>query len=272
MRVGAGLANPGVRGARAGPAATVAGMPPRTPTPLLALAALAALAALLAGEDPARADVVMPATQACPTGSYAQPSHNGPYCTPASCADDSECERFFEDDRVEAAAKLAREPMACAAHPLCIRKDMVNAGRFARDKKVERESVVGNCSASGACPAGATCSRQKACIPRRIAGDAGTPPPRPTDAGADPANDASTVRVDPPVAVPPAATGSAADGNAAPAPADATPVAPAAPLPPPSASSCGRCAAGPPGDASTVAVTAGLVAAVAALRRRRRAR
>jgi MYXO-CTERM domain-containing protein len=228
------------------------------------------LAAMLARDAPARADIVMPATEACPTGSYAQPSHNGPYCTPATCGDDSGCERFFDDDRVEAPAKLAKEPMVCAVHPLCIRKDMVSAGRFHPIRKVERESVVGNCSPSGGCPQGSRCSKQKACIPRRIAGDAGTPPPpRPTDAGAAPTNDASADRVDIPVDVPPAATSSAA-ADAAPPPTEATPDATAAPVPPPAASSCGRCAAGEPGNASTTPITFGLAALVVALRRRRR--
>jgi len=251
-------------------------MSPRTPFAPLALAFFAALVALAARDAPARADVVMPATEACPTGSHAQPSHNGPYCTPASCGDDSGCERFFDDDRVEAPAKLAKEPMVCAVHPLCIRKDMVSAGRFHPVRKVERESVVENCSPSGGCPQGSRCSRQKACVPRRIAGDAGTPPPSsPADAGAQQGNDASAAPVPIPVEAPPSATSSAAGGDAAPTPTEVAPGEPAAPgtpVPPPAASSCGRCAAGEPGDASTAALTFGLAAVVVALRRRRRAR
>jgi MYXO-CTERM domain-containing protein len=242
---------------------------------LIAPLAIACFAALVARDAPARADIVMPATAACPTGSYAQPSHNGPYCALASCWDDRGCETFFNLDRVEAPAKLAKEPMVCAYHPLCIRTDMVSAGRFHPVRKVERQSVVGTCSPSGGCPEGSRCAPQNACVPRRIAGDAGTPPPpRPADAGPPPANDAAAAPVDIPVPAPPAATGSAAGGDAAPAPTDVAPgepSAPGAPVPPPAASSCGSCAAGEAGHASTAAVTFGLVVVVA-LRRRRRAR
>jgi hypothetical protein len=216
-----------------------------------ALVTSIAAALAVASAGPAGADVVFGMKERCPTGSLGMVSHTGPWCQAVGCKVDDECGDFFERDHSDNSVKAPKEPMACVEYGVCVKTESVQQrGGWSGGKTIIKEIAVGACDPAGSCPSGATCSREKRCIPSRLASaggpaatgatpEAGAPPPAPTSTPPD--------------------AGSPASG-------------PAEEVPP--ATSCGRCAAG----GGLGAATAGLVAwtlalaALGARRSRRRTR
>ena len=219
------------------------------------VAAIASVVALLGAIPPAGADAVMPHRTACPTGSRGDVSHTGPWCMPATCQADADCDNFFDSDRTDSNVKPPKEAMACVEYPLCVRVETVTQrGGWAGGQTFNKSIVDGACDAHGGCPGKGSCSRAKHCIPKRLVGAAPTAIP----------GTAAPPTSTPPTSTPPAPT--PAGPPAAPdagAPGDA----PSAPVTP---SSCGRCAAGPaPRDGGTMAALLGAAIALFTTRRLR---
>ncbi|MEJ7731187.1 MAG: hypothetical protein WKG00_18475 [Polyangiaceae bacterium] len=224
------------------------------------VATIAAVVALLGVVPPAGADVVMSHRTACPTGSRGDVSHTGPWCKPATCQADTDCDNFFDSDRTDSNVKPPKEAMACVEYPLCVRVETVTQrGGWAGGQKFDKSVVDGACDAHGGCPGQGSCSRAKHCIPKRLVGVAPTAIP---GTGAPPTSA-------PPTRTPPT------PGGPAPTPTDSPPTpgagapgdAPSAPVAP---SSCGRCAAG--GGPQGGGTMAGLIGAAIALFTTRRLR
>ena len=123
-------------------------------------ATVAAVATLLCAPT-ARADVVSPAPNNCPSWTSPGTCHGGPHCRIKQCVDSSTC----------------GSGEACQEHKVCVLK-IDCSGHNPTPSWVS--TAKGTCGAGGSCDQGGTCSTVKICVAKGTLDDSdgGPTPPR----------------------------------------------------------------------------------------------
>lgn len=119
---------------------------------------LAALLLALSASPAALADAVMPPPDGCPSGAAGETSHNGPWCSPTTCAADLDCPK----------STSAWEKYVCREQPLCVemRSETSQSG-WSWGKPITRAIAHSECDADGLCAAPSTCDVAKRCVKTR---------------------------------------------------------------------------------------------------------
>ena len=100
--------------------------------------------------SPARADVVGPGPESCPSGGTPASCHGGPYCALTECQTDADC---------------AAGVSVCREAPICVGK-VVCAGLLPPDANLadyERPSVESTCKVGSTCQDGTSCATKRLC-------------------------------------------------------------------------------------------------------------
>jgi len=97
---------------------------------------LLAVPLLVAGASDAAADAVPPEPDDCPPGSVGRTGHEGPYCSPTTCASDSSCPRMGQE---------------CREVALCVKTETVPRGGRPYDGAPETITREGDCETAMRC-------------------------------------------------------------------------------------------------------------------------
>ncbi len=98
----------------------------------------------------AHADAVMGPPKDCPVGARGQTSHNGPWCAPTTCADDTKCP----------SGEVCREQALCVAT-----ETVPSRSGWSWGKPITLSTAYGTCDKGAACAKG-TCEVALRCVAR----------------------------------------------------------------------------------------------------------